>query len=249
MKYSLVIIAYNEAERLEKLLQSIQGADEVLLIDSNSTDGTVELAQKYGVKVIQQSFLGFGKQKQLGVDSASHDWILSLDADEVPDAAFWNHLNELKKLEPEIKAWYLNRHLIFMGRAFRFGRESRDKQLRFFNRKYARWNDVPVHERVVYDGKTGRLRGSVAHESYSSIENYFEKFNRYTTLAAQKINAENKVRPNWVLALTLPVNFFKFYIIRLNILNGYAGLCWSVFSTVYALVKYSKAAQNNKHVR
>lgn len=243
IKYSVVIIAYNEGHRIEPLLQSIQGADEVIVVDSNSSDNTAELAAKYGAKVIQQAFLGFGQQKQLGVDAAKNDWIFSLDADEVPDKTCWNHVNELSQHEPKLKAWYIKRHLVFMGKAFRYGRESRDKQLRFFDRRVAHWTTPEVHEKVDYSGETGMLHGTVAHTSYDSIANYLGKFNRYTSLAAEDLKKRGKSRSALMNMLSVPINFFKFYFLQLNFLNGYPGFCWSLFSSIYTLVKYSKASE------
>src|SRR5688572_17557434 len=114
MKFSIVIITHNEAHRIENLLKSIPEVDEILVVDSMSTDGTAERCEKYGARVIQQAFQGFGQQKQLGVDSAKNDWILSLDADEVPDERCWNHIETLVQSEPAVKAWYIRRHLVFM---------------------------------------------------------------------------------------------------------------------------------------
>jgi len=243
IKFSVVIIAFNEAHRMEPLLKSIRGADEVIVVDSMSTDQTAELAKSYGAKVIQQEFLGFGQQKQCGVDAAQNDWVFSLDADEVPDDTCWNALHDLCKNEPSTKAWFIQRHLVFMGKAFKYGREARDKQLRFFDRRTATWSTPEVHEKVLYDGKTDILPGSVAHTSYDSIANYLDKFNRYTSLPADELNKRGKSRSKLMNMLGVPINFFKFYILQLNLLNGYAGFCWSVFSSIYTLVKYSKAAE------
>lgn len=243
IKFSVVIIAFNEAHRIELLLKSIQRADEVILVDSNSTDATAELAKSYGAKVIQKEFLGFGQQKQFGVDAAQNDWVFSLDADEVPDEKCWTALISLCKDEPNTKAWYINRHLVFMGKHFRYSKESRDRQLRFFDRRAAKWSTPEVHEKVLYDGKTQLLPGTVAHTSYDSLANYLGKFNRYTSLAAEELKKRGKTRSSFMNILSVPLNFFKFYFIQLNILNGYPGFCWSLFSSIYTLVKYSKASE------
>lgn len=241
MNFSVVIITWNEEKRIEALLASVRHASEIVVVDSMSTDGTVALCEKYGARVISNPFEGYGEQKQKGVDAAQNDWILSLDADEVPDEKCWEHLRELCINEPEIKAWRLKRQLVFMGRVFRYGSEANDRQLRFFDRRHARWNTPPVHEKVVYDGPTGDLQGNVAHESYGSLDNYFGKFNRYTSLAADQLHARNKRRSSFVKALGVPMVFFRFYFLKGNIMNGYAGFCWSLFSSLYTLVKYSKA--------
>lgn len=244
MKFSLVIIAHNEAHRIEKLLKNIRYADEVLVVDSFSEDGTAALCERYGARVLNREFPGFGEQKQFAVDQSKNDWVLSLDADEVPDAACWEHIRSLMEAEePDIKAWYITRRLVFMGREFRFGKEAKDRQLRFFHRKHAHWTTPPVHEQVISDGPTAKLKGKVAHESYSSLDNYFGKFNRYTRMAADDLIQRGKKRARWARVLGVPVNFFKYYILEVNILNGYAGFCWSLFSSIYTLVKYSKSEE------
>lgn len=246
MKFSIVIITHNEAHRIENLLKHIPEVDEILIVDSFSSDGTAELCEKYGARIIRQEFLGFGKQKQAGVDAAKNDWIFSLDADEIPDERCWNHIETLVQSEPTVKAWFMKRHLVFMDKAFRFGKESSDKQLRFFDRRHARWTDSAVHERVEYSGRKGILMGTVAHKSYDSLDNYFGKFNRYTSLAAEERNRRKKHSSVLSNVLSVPFNFFKFYFLQLNFLNGYPGYCWSVFSSIYSLVKHSKAAERKK---
>ncbi|MBI1221416.1 MAG: glycosyltransferase [Bacteroidetes bacterium] len=241
MKYSVVIIAFNESKRIEKLLSSIQGADEILVVDSNSSDRTSEIAKSFGARVIQHDFEGFGQQKQFGVDEAKNEWILSLDADEVPDPALWKFLEDQNEEDIPFMAWYLKRYLVFMGRAFRFGKESKDFQLRFFHRKHAQWTTPAVHEKVETKARTGVLPGKVAHYSFDSIDNYLGKFNRYTSLAAEDLVNRGKNRLPLINFFLIPINFLKFYLLQLNFMNGYAGLCWSVFSSIYPYVKYSKA--------
>lgn len=246
VKFSLVIITHNEAHRIEELLKNIPEVDEILIVDSFSKDGTASLCEKYGARIIQQEFLGFGPQKQLGVDAAKNDWILSLDADEIPEEKCWNHIASLMREEPSIKGWYMKRHLVFMGKAFHYGKESRDKQLRFFDRRHMGWNTATVHESVAYSGKKGILEGTVAHKSYDSLDNYFGKFNRYTSLAAEDLVRRKKFKSVFSNVAGVPFNFFKIYFLQLNFLNGYPGYCWAIFSSIYSLVKYSKAKERKK---
>ncbi|HCS21135.1 MAG TPA: hypothetical protein DIW47_11355 [Bacteroidetes bacterium] len=246
VKFSVVIVTYNEAHRIEDLLKQVPEVDELLVVDSFSTDGTAALCEKYGAKVIQQKFLGFGPQKQFAVDAAKNDWIFSLDADEIPDEKCWAHIAGLMREEPSIKGWYMKRHLVFMGKAFRYGKESRDKQLRFFNRKHMHWNSAAVHESVEYTGEKGVLLGTVAHKSYESIDNYFGKFNRYTSLAAEDLVRRKKFKSVFSNVVGVPFNFIKIYFLQLNFLNGYPGYCWAIFSSIYSLVKYSKAKERKK---
>ncbi len=236
---SCVLIAFNEAERLPKTLQALDWCDDILVIDSNSTDATAAVVEKYGGRVIQNDFEGFGQQKQFGIEQAKHEWILSLDADEVLSPAFIQELKELfQKDLPKDEAWFIRRRLVFLGKTFKYGKESRDWQLRLFNRNSARWSEDRVHEFVRFKGRTGRLQSPVDHYSYTSLDNYLGKLNRYTSLAAA--NPKNKRKGIAAIALRYHFSFFKRYILEFNFLNGYEGWLWSGLSATYTLVKYAK---------
>jgi glycosyltransferase involved in cell wall biosynthesis len=240
---SVVIITHNEALRISPVLAAVSWADEIVVVDSGSSDATVEICLKAGARVVQQDFSGFGQQKQLGVDRAQHDWILSLDADEVLSVETAAHVRQLLEKGPDRQAYFIRRQLIFLNKKFRFGRESRDYQLRFFNRRMARWNEKQVHEGLEFSGKAGVLKGRVDHYSYPDLASYLAKFNRYTDLAAAGLVSGNKSRSPCLLALSFPWNLFKIYWLDGNFLNGFAGFIWSVLSSAYPLVKYAKAIE------
>lgn len=239
--FSICLITYNEAERLPKVLQSLRFTDDIVVVDSGSNDGTLNLLAEHKVRVIQSDFKGFGAQKQLAVDACKYDWVLCLDADEVPDEHFWSALRQNLKEEPPIKAWYIKRKLVFLGKIFHYGAESRDHQLRFFNRKLAKWSLDAVHEKVLYNGKTACLRGAVHHYSYQNLESYFNKFNRYTSLAAQGIRTKGKAKRPYRFIFLFWIYFLQHYLLKGNVLNGYPGWFWALMSAQYAVVKYTKA--------
>ena len=220
---SVAIITLNAASQLAACLDSVRFADELVIIDSGSTDGTQALAEARGARVIQQPWLGFGPQKQFAVDAASHDWVLCLDADErvSPElrASIENALSA-----PSTAAFRFPRCNRFLGRYLKYGEGYPDWSLRLFDRRHARWSDDAVHEKVIADGAIGQLSGDLLHDSAESLANYLTKQNRYTTLAAEMAVAAGKRSSLGRLALSPLVRFIKFYFIRQGFRDGLPGL-------------------------
>ncbi len=241
---SVALITYNEADRLEPVLEALRWCNNVVVVDSGSTDDTVRLAEKYGAQVIQRKFDGFGQQKQAAVNACRNNWVLSLDSDEVMSVELVREIHLLfEKEEPELKAWYVQRRLVFLNTVFRYGKEARDRQLRLFHREHAAWNHRPVHEAVEYSGKKGILKAPLLHYSYRNLTDYITKSNRYTSLAALELAETKKGRSSLMNFLSLPINWFKFYILQLNFMNGPAGLVWSVLCAWYTYIKHVKASE------
>lgn len=249
MALSVVIITLNEAVIIEKTLQALQGLGEIIVVDSGSTDKTVEICEQYGCLVFYKKFEGYGTQKKFAVSKATNEWILSIDADEIVTTALKEEIAALiKQKETFVNvekdtavAYNLQRSLIFMHRKLRFGGEYRNKQLRLFSKKFANFNDLQVHEFVeVQRGKIETLQGELLHYSYRDIEDYFKKFNRYTSLAAAELYAKRKHKPLIVSILRLPLDFAYKYFVRGLVFDGFAGFCWALFSSFYPIVKYAK---------
>lgn len=246
---SIVIITLNEEAIIEKTLQALQGLGEIIVIDSGSIDKTVQICEQYGCLVFYKKFEGYGNQKRFAVSKAGNEWILSIDADEIVTKALKEEIIALmqqKEIFTHIKndaivAYYLQRSLIFMNKKLRFGGEYRNPQLRLFNRKFANFNELQVHEFVeVHNGKIETLRGELLHYSYRNIEDYFKKFNRYTSLAATELYAKRKHKSLIVNILRFPLDFAYKYFVRGLVLDGFAGFCWALFSSFYPIVKYAK---------
>jgi glycosyltransferase involved in cell wall biosynthesis len=235
---SAVLITYNEAEVIERCLRSIEWCDEVVVVDSGSTDGTVEICQRMGAKVIHRPFTNFGDQKRFAVAQASHSWVLSLDADEYLSASLQKEIQ--KELEaPRHHGYFLPRSLIFMGKKIRS--EQRKPILRLFDKRYGNFVNISVHEYVKVQGSTGKLRGILWHESYRSLEDYFQKFNRYTSLMAQRIVEKGKVKPPTYAFLRFALGFLEQFFLKGCWLNGSIGMVWSLLTAYYSAVKYLKA--------
>ncbi len=256
-KISAVLITYNEATIIAKTLEHLLWCDEIVVVDSGSTDETVQICEKFGCKVYDKKFEGYGTQKQFAVACATNDWILSIDADEIVTPNLQIEIQNLIKLDnltelSRIKAFNIPRSLIFMQRKLRFGGEYRNLQLRFFHRKHANFNDLTIHESVVLQNiqnknelninhlVIGKLKNEILHDSYKNIEDYFNKLNRYTSLAADKLFQQQKRQILIILMFRLPFDFFYKYIFQGLIFDGFSGFIWALFSSIYPIVKYAK---------
>lgn len=245
MPLSAVIITHNARAGLEACLASIAFADEILVIDSGSTDDTLEIARSRGARVIEKAWTGFGAQKQFAVDSACNDWVLCVDADERLSETLQRNIRA-ELAAPRSQAYALSRCNRFLGRWLRHGEGYPDWVVRLFDRRSARWSDDPVHERVITDVPAARLQGDLLHESAGTLEHYFEKQNRYTTLQAQSMRSQGKRAGVLDLALSPLARFFKFYFLRLGFLDGLPGLVHVSIGCMNSFTKYAKLIELQK---
>lgn len=236
---SVVLITKNAAALLEKCLQSCAFADEIVVVDSGSSDRTLAIASVYKAKVIHQDWLGFGPQKQFAIEQASHDWVLCLDADEWLSDTL---INEIKVLmtKPTGHAWRFARSNKFMGRFLKYGEGYPDYSLRLFHRRHARWSDDLVHEYVIADGEIGTLKGDLMHESGEDIARYLEKQNRYTTLQAEALFQRGKKAGAGKLVFSPLLRFIKFYLVRQGFRDGLPGLVHISIGCFNSYIKYAK---------
>ena len=240
---SVVLITQNAAAQLPECLASVAFADEVVVVDSGSTDGTAEVAARYGARVVLKEWLGFGRQKQFAVGQASHDWVLCLDADErvSPELA----ASLVRALQsPATLVYRMARCNRFLGRWLRHGEGYPDWSLRLFDRRHARWSDDEVHEKVLYavapGTPLGTLAGDLLHESGEDLGRYLEKQNRYTALAAQELYRRGQRAGLAEIALSPLLRFIKFYLLRLGFLDGMPGLVHISIGCMNSFMKYAK---------
>ena len=236
---SVAIITLNAVSQLEACLQSVRFVDDIVVVDSGSTDGTPALAERYGARVIQQEWLGFGPQKQVAVEAARHNWVLCLDADERVTPELQAAI-EIALANPSTAAFRFPRCNRFLGRYLKHGEGYPDWSLRLFDRRQARWSNDAVHEKVETNGRVGELSGDLLHDSAESLAAYLTKQNRYTTLAAEMALAAGKRASFGRIAFSPLVRFIKFYFIRQGFRDGLPGLIHIVIGCFNSFMKYSK---------
>jgi GT2 family glycosyltransferase len=236
---SVAIITLNAASQLAECLESARFADDIVVVDSGSTDGTQALAERLGARVIQQEWLGFGRQKQFAVEAARHDWVLCLDADERVTPALQTSM-EIALQTPSTAAFRFPRCNRFLGRYLKHGEGYPDRSLRLFDRRQARWSNDAVHEKVETDCPIGDLAGDLLHDSAESLASYLTKQNRYTTLAAEMALAAGKRANFGRIAFSPLIRFIKFYVVRQGFRDGLPGLIHIAIGCFNTFVKYSK---------
>ena len=242
---SVVLITQNAAARLPECLASVAFADEVVVVDSGSADGTGEVAAGYGARVVTREWLGFGKQKQFAVEQAANDWVLCLDADERVSAELAASI--VRALDaPEAPVYRMARRNRFLGRWLRHGEGYPDWSPRLFDRRRARWSEDMVHEKVLYAATPGTLSGDLLHESAEDLGRYLEKQNRYTGLAARELHGLGRRAGIAELLLSPLVRFVKFYLLRLGFLDGVPGLIHISIGCMNSFMKYAKLIELNR---
>jgi glycosyltransferase involved in cell wall biosynthesis len=236
---SAVLITRNAAGVLDACLESLSFADEIVVIDSASSDGTPEIAARRGARVVQKEWLGFGRQKQFAVEQAKHDWVLCLDADERVSPELAASIGQALA-NPVSPVYRMARRNRFLGRWLSHGEGYPDWSPRLFNRLNARWSDDLVHEKVLYAVTPGTLAGDLLHDSYDDLATYLERQNRYTTLAARQAYEMGKHAGPFHLLASPVVRFFKFYVLRLGFLDGLPGLVHISIGCMNSYMKYAK---------
>ncbi|QKJ23788.1 glycosyltransferase family 2 protein [Poseidonibacter lekithochrous] len=231
-KLSIVIITKNEEKFIADAIKSSLFADEVLILDSGSSDKTCEIAKELGAKVLFQEWLGFGAQKNKAVELASNDWVFVLDSDErIP-----NELKDeiLKTIEnPNSDGYFVARLNNFFGKDIKSCGLYPDYSIRLFNRTKGSFNDVPVHESVQMKITPSHLKNHMIHLAYDSIEEFIQKQNRYSSLNHKKKSLFKAiVNPYWT--------FFKLFIIKKGFLDGYHGFIIAKLYSQYTFWKYVK---------
>ena len=242
---SAVLITRNAAAVLDSCLESLAFADEIVVVDSGSSDGTAEIAKRFGARLVQKEWLGFGRQKQYAVDQARHDWVLCLDADETVSPRLAASI-QAALAAPVSPVYRMPRRNRFLGRWLSHGEGYPDWSPRLFNRMNARWSDDLVHEKVLYAVTPGTLQGDLMHDSSDDLTAYLDRQNRYTTLAARQAYELGRSASFLHLVMSPVVRFFKFYVFRLGFLDGVPGLLHISIGCMNSYLKYAKLIELRK---
>lgn len=243
---TVAIIALNAADKIGPCLASVDGlADEVLVVDSGSADGTVELARSRGARVETREWLGFGRQKQHAVSLARNDWVLCLDVDERVSEPLAASIRAALA-SPRYHAWRMARRNRFLGRWLAHGEGYPDWTLRLFHRAHAGWSNDEVHEAVLTTTEVGSLDGDLMHDSAEDITTYIAKQNRYTSLHAQALFKQGVRASYWRLMSSPLARFVKFYFMRLGFLDGGPGFAHIAIGCNNSFHKYLKLIELQK---
>ncbi|MDR1529446.1 MAG: glycosyltransferase family 2 protein [Burkholderiales bacterium] len=250
---SLVLITRDAEAELTACLVSAPFVDEIVIVDSGSADNTRKIAADSGARVIEQAWLGFGRQRNFAVGAARNDWVLCLDADERVTPQLADAITSLwrRGATPQAAAYALCRRNRFLGRWLRYGEGYPDWVIRLFDRRRACWSDDDVHEKVLLDegAMVARLDGDLLHESAESIDAYIVKQNCYTSIQAERAFAQGKRVSAWRLFAAPLARFFRFYIVKGGFLDGAAGFAHIAIGAWTSFLKYAKlyALQRNDH--
>ena len=249
---SVAVITRNEETNLRRTLESVRWADQIVVVDSGSTDRTVEIARSFGAEVIERPWPGFAAQKNFALSQCTGTWILSLDADEELSPELGRQVRTLLATNPPVDGFRLKRRNLFLGRWIKHGGFYPDTKLRLFRRSAAsfalqpRFEDRPVHETIAFDGAEQTLDYDLIHHAYPTLEGYLEHMNRYSTLGAELLVSKGRVSRSWpaFVAHVFYLPYFNFtwnYAFRLGFLDGREGLLLHLYQAVYTSWKYAKA--------
>jgi glycosyltransferase involved in cell wall biosynthesis len=241
MKITATIITLNEERNVARAIESLRCCDEILIVDSGSTDRTVELAEKLGVRVLEAGWLGYAAQKNWAAEHAGNEWILSLDADEALSEALEAEIWSLKKSGPEYDAYTMPRLARYLGRWIYHSGWYPDRKVRLYRREKAKFVGDFVHESVQPSGKVGHLQSNILHFTCESLSEHVKTMDCYTTLAAQELAARKIKVPLSKLIADPAWAFVKSYLLQRGFLDGPEGLTIAYMAAFYTFLKYSKA--------
>jgi glycosyltransferase involved in cell wall biosynthesis len=240
VKLTVTVITFNEAAHIAAALDSVSWADEILVVDSRSTDGTPAIAERMGARVIARDWPGYSAQKNYAAEIASNDWILSLDADERVSSELATEIRDTLTHTPARQGYRIPRVTWYLGRWIRSTDWYPDYQLRLYDRRAGRWNERRVHESVRLQESPGILRHELQHFAYRDLSHHLATIDRYTTLAAEQLMADGRRTSAFAAAVHAPSAFLRNYILRGGIRDGSAGLIVSILNSYYVFLKLAK---------
>ena len=237
---TVTIITQDEAQHIAAAIDSASWADEVLVVDSGSTDDTIAIATARGVRVMSRTWPGYVDQKNYAASVAAHDWIFSLDADERVTPALAEEVQRVIASDPVERAFRVPRVTFHLGRWVRTTDFYPDYQTRLYDRRSARWQGKYVHESVVADGPSGQLTHELQHYSYRDLADHLDRINRYSTLSARQMYESGRRANALDLLLHPPAAFLRNYLLRGGFADGAAGLTLSLVNAYSVFVKFAK---------
>jgi glycosyltransferase involved in cell wall biosynthesis len=241
MKLTATIITYNEERNIARAMESLRCCDEIVIVDSGSSDRTAEIAAKLGARVIESPWGGYARQKNYAAECATHDWILSIDADEALSEALEGEIWQIKKNGPQFDAYTMPRLAQYLGRWILHSGWYPDRKVRLYDRRKARWVGEYIHESVIVDGATGHLQSDLLHFTCDSLSEHLKTMDRYTTLAAEQLIAQGRRAGMRHLVIDPVWTFVRTLVFQRAFLDGVEGLSIAWMAALYNFVKYAKA--------
>jgi glycosyltransferase involved in cell wall biosynthesis len=239
-KISAIIITYNEEKNIRRCLSGLDWVDEIVVVDSHSMDDTKKIASEFTQRIFDIKWEGFGKAKDFAKDKASHQWILSVDADELVTPDLKEEIQKITESEDSVSGYYIPRKSNFLGKWINHGGWYPDYVLRLFRKDKAKFSHSMVHEKVQVEGKTGYLKKDLLHYTDPNFDHYLEKLNRYTSLSAEELFGEGEKAKVSDLIFRPLATFFKMYLMKRGFLDGLSGFILAVCSAFHVFSKYVK---------
>ncbi|MGL4358394.1 glycosyltransferase family 2 protein [Cetobacterium sp.] len=249
MKISVAMITFNEEKILRKTLESVKElADEIVIVDSGSTDSTEAIAKEFGVKFHTESWKGYGPQRNSAIEKCSGTWILNIDADEEISEELKRKIKEIVEDRSNSKDIFkINRLSVCFGKELKHGGWGTSYAVRLFRKGSGKFNDNTVHEAFETDKKIYKIDEDILHHSYLTMEDYFNRFNRYTTEGAKDYYKKGKKVSVFDIAVNPFYKFIRMYIFRLGFLDGVEGFVIASTSSLYSMIKYFKLREMYKN--
>ena len=236
---SVTIITLNEEQNIERCLRSVNWADEIVVVDTGSTDRTVEICRKFKCRVLETEWLGYGKTKRFAVEQAAHDWIFSIDADEEATVQLREEIDKILE-NPDAAGYRIKRNSFYLGKIIRHAGWDKDYPLRLFNRKHGNFNDKVLHESVQLSGTVKRIEAPILHYTYPTIHSHVERMNKYSELGAEAALSKGKSATLAGAVARGMIKFLKMYFLQAGFLDGRIGFLLAFNSGYGVFLKYCK---------
>ena len=249
LKLSAIIPTYNEETNIEAAIQSVSFADEIIVIDSFSTDNTIAIAEKHGVRILQRAFDNFSSQKNYAIEKATYKWIVLLDADERIGEDLKNEIQTVLNHEPEANAYWVYRRNYLLGREIKYSGWQNDKVIRLIDRDLCKYNGKLVHEEIALPKKTAFLKNKLDHYTYKDFDSFINKKNKIAQLQAQMLAAKNKKFSLFLLITKPTYRFLNHFFFRRGFLDGFPGFFIASFYTYTIFTRYIKLWIINKGLK
>lgn len=240
-KLTVIIPCKNEEKNIRDCLESVKWADEIFVVDSGSTDRTMEIAREYTDRVVEHKYINSATQKNWAIPQATHEWVMVIDSDERATPELQQEIQELLQIEPPLDGYRINRDNYFFGNKIRHCGWGSDWLLRLWKRDLGRYEDKHVHASVIVaTGKIGRLKGQLVHHTYRSFDDYLHSFGQFTTWSALDLRDKGKTTSFCNIFGRPLFRFFKMYILKCGFLDGLPGLILCMLASFNVFMKYAK---------